>query len=439
MLSQLYDPFIIETDSLMYFLRLQRTQWLPRSRLKEIQRKKLRLLLEHAFRHVSFYHRIFEAKGLKPSDIKSVEDLLKLPIVTRHDIRNNFHEFLSRNFRKYGPVFNSTSGSTGEPFGYYIDRRTVGIARAAMWRGWGYAGYRLGDKMAVFAGLSLASRLQKSLGTAAKKVVDRLMYFPAVNLRREILVVHAERMLKFKPKFIRGYPSSLYFFANFLEEEGIGNICPKAVFTTAEMLFPYQRRLLEEVFRCDVIDDYGAYDGGTRASECGDHCGYHMAVEKAVMEFCDDDGNQVSEGEKGRIVATDLFNYAMPFVRYDTGDVGVYSSEECSCGRSLPLMKQILGRTTDMLRFSNGAVLSGPSLTVIFKDFDFKQFQLVQDRDDLLLVRVIKGKTYVDEDTRRLQKILEDVIGEGVEIRFEFLDFISPTKSGKWKFIISHV
>jgi phenylacetate-CoA ligase len=359
--------------------------------------------------------------------------------VTKDDIRNNFHEFLSRDFQRYGPIPNSTSGSTGEPFRYYLDRKSVGIARAALWRGWGYAGYRLGDKVAVLAGLSLGSRLQQSVGRAAKRVFDRVMYFPAVNLRREILKAHAEKMLKFNPKFIRGYPSSLYFFANFLEKEKIEGIYPKAVITTAEMLFPYQRSLLEKVFRCDVFDGYGAYDGGTGALECKNHSGYHMAVEKVVMEFCDDDGKWVSEGEKGRIIATDLFNYAMPFIRYDTGDMGIYSSEECSCGRKLPLMKQVLGRTTDMLRFSNGAVLSGPSLTVIFKDFDFKQFQLVQDRDDTLLVRVIKGETFVDEDTRRLHKILEDVIGEGVEIRFEFVDFISPTKSGKWKFIISHV
>jgi len=334
---------------------------------------------------------------------------------------------------------NSTSGSTGEPFRYCLDRKSVGIARAALWRGWGYAGYGFGDKVAVLAGLSLGSRLQQSLGRAAKKVFDRVMYFPAVNLRREILKVHAENMLKYNPKFIRGYPSSLYFFASFLEKEKIDGICPKAVITTAEMLFPFQRSLLEKVFRCGVFDGYGAYDGGTGAFECEGHSGYHVAVEKVVMEFCDDDGNRVSEGEKGRIIATDLFNYAMPFIRYDTGDMGVYSSEECSCGRKLPLMKQVLGRTTDMLRFSNGAVLSGPSLTVIFKDFDFKQYQLVQDRGDLLVVRVIKGKTFVDGDERRLQKILEGVVGRGVEIRFEFVDYISPTKSGKWKFIISHV
>jgi len=439
MLSRLYNPFIIESNSLMYFSWLQRTQWLPRSRLEEIQRKRLRLLLEHAFRNVPFHHKMFKANGLKPSDIKSAEDLLKLPIVTKDDIRNNFQEFLSRNFRRYGPISNSTSGSTGEPFRYYLDRKSVGIARAALWRGWGYAGYRFGDKVAVLAGLSLGSRLQQSLGRATKKVFDRVMYFPAVNLRRGILKAHAEKMLGFNPKFIRGYPSSLYFFANFLEKEKIEGIYPKAVITTAEMLFPYQRSLLEKVFRCDVFDGYGAYDGGTGAFECENHSGYHMAMEKVVMEFCDDDGNRVSEGEKGRIIATDLFNYAMPFIRYDTGDVGIYSSEECSCGRKLPLMKQVLGRTTDMLRFSNGAVLSGPSLTVIFKDFDFKQFQLVQERDDLLLVRVIKGKTFVDEDIRRLHRILEDVIGEGVEIRFEFVNFISSTKSGKWKFIISHV
>jgi phenylacetate-CoA ligase len=439
MVSRLYNPFIIESNSLLYFSWLQRTQWLSRSKLEEIQRKRLRLLVEHAFRNAPFHHKMFKAKGLKPSDVKSAEDLLKLPIMTKDDIRNNFHEFLSRDFQRYGPVPNSTSGSTGEPFRYCLDRKSVGIARAALWRGWGYAGHRLGDKVAVVAGLSLGSRLQQSVGRATKRVFDRVMYFPAINLRRETLKAHAERMLKFNPKFIRGYPSSLYFFASFLEKEKISDIHPKAVITTAEVLFPYQRNLLEKVFQCDVFDGYGAYDGGTGAFECKKHSGYHMAVEKTVMEFCDDDGNQVSEGEKGRIIATDLFNYAMPFIRYDTGDVGIYSSEECSCGRKLPLMKQVLGRTTDMLRFSNGAVLSGPSLTVIFKDFDFKQFQLVQDRGDLLLVRVIKGETFVDNDVRRLRKILEGIIGEGVEIRFEFVDFISPMKSGKWKFIISHV
>jgi len=164
-----------------------------------------------------------------------------------------------------------------------------------------------------------------------------------------------------------------------------------------------------------------------------------MAVEKVVMEFVDEDGNPVTEGEKGRIIATDLFNYAMPFIRYDTGDMGVYSTEECSCRRKLPLMKKILGRTTDILRFKTGAVLSGPSLTLIFKDFDIKQYQLVQKKHDLLLVKLVRGKSYKNEDTKRLRKILDNAVGKGVEIRFKFVDSIPTTKSGKWKFIVSHV
>ena len=140
MLDRICEYSFIEVYSFMYFSWLQRTQWFSRSKLKEIQRKRLRFLLEHAFKHVPFYHRVFRARSLRPSDIKSTDDLIKLPIVTKDDIRNNFHDFLSRDFQRYGPVLNSTSGSTGEPFRYYIDRRTVGIANAAMWRGWGYAG-----------------------------------------------------------------------------------------------------------------------------------------------------------------------------------------------------------------------------------------------------------------------------------------------------------
>jgi len=428
-----------EIYSLMYFSWLQRTQWFSQSKLKELQGKRLRFLLEHAFRYVPFYHRVFRARGLRPSDIKSTDDLVRLPIATKDDIRNNFHDFLSCDFQKYGPILNSTSGSTGEPFRYYIDRKTVSIANAALWRGWGYAGYKLGDKMAVLAGLSLVSSKEDLLRVASRKVIKRMVKFPAINLRKEILDDYAKRMIQFKPKFIRGYPSSIYFFADFLKEEEIHLIRPKAVLTTAEMLIPYQRKLIEDVFQCDVFDGYGAFDGGTAALECEEHSGYHMAVEKVVMEFVDEDGNPVTEGEKGRIIATDLFNYAMPFIRYDTGDMGVYSTEECSCRRKLPLMKKILGRTTDILRFKTGAVLSGPSLTLIFKDFDIKQYQLVQKKHDLLLVKLVRGKSYKNEDTKRLRKILDNAVGKGVEIRFKFVDSIPTTKSGKWKFIVSHV
>jgi len=422
--------------SLIYFSQLQRTQWFSQSKLDKLQGKRLRFLLEHAFRHVPFYHRVFRDRGLRPSDVKSKDDLVRLPIVTKDDFRSNFHDFLSRDFQRYGPVLNSTSGSTGEPFRYYINRKTVDIANAAMWRGWGYAGYKFGDKMAILAGLSLGSSTENLLVIASKKIIKRMVKFPAINIRKEILGDYAKRMIQFKPKFIRGYPSSIYFFADFLKDEGIKGIHPRAVLTTAEMLLPYQRELIEEVLQCDVFDGYGAFDGGTAAFECEEHRGHHMAVEKVVMEFVDEDGNSVAEGEKGRAIATDLFNYAMPFIRYDTGDMGSYSGESCPCRRMLPLIKEILGRTSDILRFRTGAVLSGPSLTLIFKDFDIKQYQVVQTRDDSMIIRIIRGKTYSDKNTEEIYHILKKSVGAGVQAKFDFVDHIQPTKSGKWKIVI---
>ena len=363
--------------------------------------------------------------------------MVKLPILTKTDIREHFDEFISRNSGYFAPIAYSTGGSTGEPLRFFIDVKSDAAVKAALWRGWSYAGYKFGDKMAVLSGLSLVPQQEPLLKSAARKVIRKMAFFLAINLSKEILSGYAKEMMRYKPKFIRGYPSSIYIFADFLKENSIDGIRPKAVLTTAEMLFPYQRKLMSEVFQCDVLDGYGACDGGTAAFECREHSGYHMFIERMVMDFVDDDGNQVAEGENGHIVATDLFNYAMPFIRYDTGDMGVYSTEECSCGRKLPLMKKILGRTTDILRFKTGAVLSGPSLVHVMKDFDVKQYQIVQEKDDSLLVKLIKGKTFVDKDAEQLYKILRNSAGKAVEIKIEFVESIPTTPSGKWKFVIS--
>lgn len=433
------NRFAVETCALRYFLSLRKTQFWSAKSLKALQEYKLKLLLKHAYDNVPYYRRIFRYKNLKPQYFESVEDLAKLPILTKNDIKQHFGEFIAFNSQGYRPITTATGGSTGEPLRFFIDVRSAGVGEATLWRGWSYAGYKFGDKMAVLAGLSLIPGKENLLKAAARKVIRRIANFPAISLRKEIIDAYAKQMIEFEPKFIRGYPSSIYFFADFLKEKGIEGIRPRAVLTTAEMLFPHQRKLIEEVFQCDVFDGYGAFDGGTAAFECQEHHGYHIAVERAVIEFVDEDSNPVAEGEDGRIIATDLFNYAMPFIRYDTGDMGVYSSEKCPCGRTLPLLKKILGRTTDILQFKTGAVLSGPSLTLIFKDFDIKQYQVAQTGDDSVDIRIVKGKTFSEKDTERIYRVLKDAVGDEVEVKFIFVDYIPPTKSGKWKIVVREI
>lgn len=436
-LDRSYDYAAIYWNAFFHLLYLKKTQWYPRHEVEKMQMKRLRLLLEHAYANVPYYHRVFKEKSLRPTDIKSLKDLVKLPVLEKETIRRNFSAFLARNYMEYAPRLNRTSGSTGEPFKFYIDRKTATVGLATLWMGWSCGGYRFGDKMVILSGLALVAEQPSFLMDVMNRAILRRMKILALNIGPSFLRECVGRILGFAPKFIRGYPSTLYFFAEFVKEEGLRGIYPKAVFTTGEMLFPRQRKLIEDVMQCEVFDGYGLFDGGIGAFECEEHNGLHISMERGVVEFVDDEGNHVSEGETGRIVGTDLYNYAMPFIRYDSGDLGVFSNERCPCGRGLVLLKNIVGRTTDVLRFKNGAVISG--LFHFLKDFDIRQYQVVQTGDDSMVVKIVKGKTYSENDTKQIYRVLKDAVGDEVEVKFEFVDRIPPTKSGKWKIVISMV
>ncbi|MFC1963383.1 phenylacetate--CoA ligase family protein [Chloroflexota bacterium] len=255
----------------------------------------------------------------------------------------------------------------------------------------------------------------------------------------ERTAVYARRIAAYKPKYLRGYPSALSVLAAYLQKEGMNTITPEAIFTTAEMLLPQHREMIEKQFGCRVFDNYGCYDGGPQAMECSQHSGYHISVEKAILEFVDEDKRQVPPGCSGEILTTDLYNYTMPFIRYAVGDKGTLSARQCPCGCGLPLMESIEGRITDLIVFGNGVILSGPALTLAFKDCRIKQYQVIQEAKDELLIKIIKAEGYSDEDTQHFLGIIRAHIGENIDINVRFVNEISTTKSGKRRFIISNV
>jgi len=250
---------------------------------------------------------------------------------------------------------------------------------------------------------------------------------------------YAKKIASYKPKFLRGYPSAIYTFANYLKETGKNTIRTRAVFTTAEMLLPQQREVIKGQFGCKVFDQYGCYDGGPQAMECSEHCGLHISAERVIIEFVDKDRKPVPPGESGGIITTDLYNYTMPFIRYAVGDRGTLSKEQCPCGRGLPLIKFLEGRVTDIIVLGNGVTLSGPALTLVFKDCHIKQYQVIQEAEDKLLIKVVKGEGYTEQDTSHFMNIIRAHGGKGVDIETQFVTEIAPTKTGKWKFIISKV
>jgi len=424
-----------------YLKWLNKTQWWRPKELEDLQNKKLRALIKHAYENVPYYHRLFRKLNLKPEDIKTKEDLQKLPLLTKEEIRKNFSDLLAKDFKKWQPKQNATSGSTGEPLKYYTTIDSISMGWAVGYRAWGWAGYKIGDKLVKLGGSSLVPS-SLTFKKRLRYCLERVLPLPSTDMTEETLDRYALSISKFKPEYIRGYPSSLFILAKFLAKSDY-NIQPKAIFTTAETLLPSHRRFIQDVFNCDVLDGYGCRDGSANAMECVEHSGYHMASELVIMEFIKD-GEHVSPGEAGEIVATDLHNYAMPFIRYAVGDVGVPSDEQCSCGRGLPLVKSIEGRVINMIKLKDGTLLSGLPFTDIFEEIEYKKegsirkYQIVQENKDLIVVKIVRGENFTDDDMKKIIEFIRDIVKD-LEIKIEFVDEIPSTKSGKRLFVVSKV
>jgi phenylacetate-CoA ligase len=241
-------------------------------------------------------------------------------------------------------------------------------------------------------------------------------------------------MKRWRPKFLRGYVSSICDFATFVEREKL-DIVFAAVFTTAEVLGPGQRALIERVFKTEVFDNYGLNDGGITAFECLHHCGMHIDFERGYLEVVDEKGETVFD-RPGRILATSFLNKATPFLRYDTGDIGIVSSSPCSCGSPYPLLLAVLGRQTDLLRI-NGCSIGSPVLTVLMAGIDVVRYQFVQTAKDKVIVNIEKADGYTDESERFIRESLFSQVGD-FDLKFCYEGVSFRTASGeKHKFIIN--
>jgi len=438
MIGELMYQLSIGTNILKYLTKLKKTQWWSPAQLRELQDQRLRLLIKHTYANVPYYRRTFRERKLTPDDIKTQKDLHKLPPLTKDIIRKRFSDLKAVNFDCWKPWLSKTGGSTGEPLKFYITKTNISVGWACNFRGWDWAGYKLGDKCVTLGGSSIVPPQKPRYSKRLRYIIERNLSLSAVSMNKKIMNLYIKKIRQFKPEFIRGYPSAMYVFAEHLKEARIDDIKPKAIFTTAEVLYPIQRKAIESQFGCRVFDGYGARDGGPNAMECSEHTGLHVSVEGVVIEFVKDN-ETVSSGESGRMLCTDLFNYAMPFIRYSVGDVGTPTNELCPCGRGLPLIKSIEGRTTDIIRFGNGTVLSGPAFTLLFKEFDIEQYQIVQTAKNRLVIKIVRGIDYNEKDTDYISNIIKSHAGQDVEVNIKIVDSIPAAKSGKRLFFISKV
>jgi len=376
-----------------------------------------------------------KASGLTYGDIQTRHDLEKLHVLTKGMIRASRAGIMPKSLAPHRQIPGSTGGSTGEPLKYLMSRSDHARGVALLYRGWGYGGYRLGDRVAVIAGGSLIPSTRSLVRKRLRGLALNVRFYSSYGMDSDMMLRYIDALNYTKPYFIRGYASAIHRLARFVQASGRKlSFRPAAVFTTSETLLPGQREAIEHAFRARVFDNYGLNDGGVSAYECSEHMGMHIDTERAILEVVDNEGKQIV-GRPGRILATSLYNYAFPFIRYDTGDIGTIAEEQCRCGRQTRLLVNVLGRVTDTLEI-NGRVIGSPVLTVLFGKCDIEQYQIVQEESSRITCRIIKGKQYSKADEQLIRESLLSHIGSA-EISFEYVDAITPIDGNKHRFVVN--
>jgi len=398
---------------------LEESQYWSLDKLERFQNERLQKIIAYAYENIPGYRRKFESANVMPENIQTKEDLAKLPITTREELQNN-PLFVNKDL-VFATLY--TGGSTGASLKYYDSDESYEVRMNSHYRGWDWNGYRHGMRMIYL----------KSAQSIVKKG-NRLHLIG--DLTTKSLKKNVEAILNFNPKHLKGYVNSLYILAKYCLDnntklKGIISVTP-----SSENLYDFQRDLMEEAFGCKVFEEYCCNDGGACGWECEKREGLHYSMERAVIEEID-----------GEMVVTDLWNRAMPFIRYRNGDSVRWLDKKCSCGRELPLMR-VKGRTNDII-ITNKRVITptflmhhGIGLVGVDKagKRDFKSgirtVQYIQKAGEILQVNIVKNPWCTDEEIERFEARLRQFT-DNLKVVLNFVDDISKTKKMKRAFIIN--
>ena len=414
---------------------LRETEWWSFYRLRAYQNEHLRRLIRHAYETVPFYRRVMQARGLTPEDVATVEDLPKLPIVDKETVRAAGKDMLSTAVRRWDSVPAHTGGTTGAGLRFRVSRLAEHLAWAVIWRTRCRFGVKLGDRQGVFGGKDVVPLSQKQPPFWRFARPLNLTYFSIYHLKDEWLQAYVEQVERGQYELMTGYTSGLYVVADYLKRTGQRlHAAPRLVNPGSETLFPFQVEVFKERFGGSVASLYAQGEGCAFMGTC-EHGNYHEDMELGVVEGIEVE--RLPEGRRCRIVGTALHNYAMPFIRYDTGDLATFSDERCACGREAPVAKHIDGRVESYIITPDGRKIGE---LPFFQDMvNVVECQIVQDELSVVDVNIVKSPEYGETDEKGIQDVLRAHVGPEMEIRIHYVDRVPRSKSGKIRLQVSRI
>jgi phenylacetate-CoA ligase len=420
---------------------LNRTQWLSRDELLSLQRNKLHRLLESAYEYVPYYRRLFDRVGFQPSDVLTdLSSMQKIPVLTKATIRDNFDDLLTTNPQRREQMSSlTTGGSTGHPLVFMQDNDFRDYVTADIHRHLGWAGWELGQVHAYIWGANFEVKASQSVRVKLMNWALNRFVTNAYVLSEESMSAFAAQIRHHRPRILFGYPSSLYRFAEFVRERGFDDIKFDGIFASAEVLYPVQRQLIEEVFDGRMFNRYGTRELGGLGCECEAHSGLHASIENVYIEILQD-GRPAKAGQTGDIIVTNLNNRGMPFIRYSIEDMGAWHVEDrCPCGRELPMMDLMLARQIDMFKTRDGRAVWGGFASPMFGMKGVKRFQLVQKSLDHVVARIVKDEALDEAKLSEIEHTVKIALGDHVNVEFEFPDEIAVYDSGKYRYAICEI
>ncbi|MEJ2647275.1 MAG: hypothetical protein P8016_02550 [Sedimentisphaerales bacterium] len=411
---------------------LSKSQWLGEKELEQIQLDLLKKLIAHSYDTVPYYRRIMSELNILPENIKSLRDIERFPVISKKDIIDQSDGFISDKYSKYLLRTAYTGGTTGTPLKLKRNIAAIENEHAFVRRQWDWAGIGLNDKTAYLSGRLITKPDQENGQLFAYDYFMKELILSTYHLSYDTAKSYIDTMKDFDIKAIIGYPSAIYLLAQACIESGT-KMNLRAVLTSSETLTDSMRTVISQAFDCKVFDFYGGAERVCYIFTC-DKGNYHIIPEYGFTELV-----PVENGGKDhhKIIATGFWNYAMPLIRYDTGDIVIGPNKSCSCGRAFPTVKALCGREADTIRTPLGREYGAAILTHLLYGADnILESQIIQDSHDHVVIEYVPGKKFTEKDRKVFMNLITKHLSRELKIDLKKVSKVQRTQSGKIRPVI---
>ena len=425
-----------------YLENLERSQWLPRAALEELQCDKLQNLLRIALEHCPWHAQRLRECGLADTLERGglqLSDLQGLPTMTKRDARENGTAMRWQGVPGGGFPY-STGGSSGEPLIFHFGRWRQASDAAGRMRARGWWGVGVGDREVYLWGAPIELSKTDRVRTLRDRLLNQLV-LNAFDMSARTMDEYIAAIGAYRPQCIYGYASSIALLAAHAVGRRASLRSPelRVVCTTGEPLYPHQRQLIADVFGVPVANEFGSRDIGFTAHETPASEMLLMS-ESIILEVLDEEGRPVGSGEMGEAVMTGLCSDAQPFIRYRTGDMVRLDTQPPSCGRGLHRISEIGGRSTDFIVRSDGSIMHALAVIYVVRDTEgVAQFKVIQNTTSDLEVVYVADSRWSDATEARIAAGMRKRLGENCRIALRKVDAIAAEASGKHRYVVSHV